>query len=234
MKRVLSILSLLGLFSMQGIAQDKNKELEVTKPARDFITLSFHYDTWMNAPEDVRITGFGRGFSAHFAYDFPIKSSNFSFAPGLGINTSNIYFDKQILNLNQTGTSIQFIDIDVDDNGALYKSSKYNYTYLEAPLEFRYFGNKLNRNKGFKLSMGAKVGLLVGAKSRVKHVLSGPAVVEKVNSKRYLATWRLAPVVRIGWGNFSVFGSYQVTSLFNAGEGPAVYPLSVGISISGL
>lgn len=234
MKRFIGILSSVLLLSFGTYGQQKDTKQEVSKPARDFITLSFHYDTWLNTPEEINITGFGRGFSGHISYDFPINESHFSFAPGIGISTSNIYFKNQILNLNMVGDSLQFINVDTAGTGSNYKSSKYNYTYLEAPLEFRFFSNKVNRNKGFKVSAGMKVGLLLGAKTRVKHTLAGPTIVEKTNSKMYLATWRFAPIVRIGYGNFSVFGSYQISSLFNPGEGPTVYPLSIGISLSGL
>jgi len=236
MKKIFSTVSIIVLFTCaNSFAQDKvTIEKEDIKPARDFITLSMHYDIWLNTPEEVNITGFGRGFSGHLSYDFPIKQSHFSFAPGIGISTSNIYFDKQILSLNQRGDSMRFINVDTSGIESQYKSSKYNYTYLEMPLELRYFSNKNNRNKGFKMSAGVKVGLLIGAKTRVKHNIIGTSIIEKVNSRRYLATWRFVPTLRMGYGNFSVFGSYQVNSLFNPGEGPAVYPLSIGISISGL
>lgn len=231
MKRLLGILSSVALLSFTSSAQESNTE--ISKPSRDFITLSFHYDTWMNTNDEIQITGFGRGFSGHISYDFPINESHFSFAPGIGISSSNIFFKNQLLNLNQIGDQIEFIDIESNKTSS-YKQSKYNYTYLEAPFELRFFSNKNNRNKGFKASLGMKVGLLMGAKTRVKHTLAGPTIVEKVNSKKYLATWRFQPTVRLGYGNFSVFGSYQISSLFNPGEGPTVYPLSIGISISGL
>ncbi len=78
------------------------------------------------------------------------------------------------------------------------------------------------------------VGLLVGAHSKNKNTVSGPSVVEKVNSKRYMQTWKFAPTARIGWGNFSVFGSYNLSPMFNNGEGPEVFPYAVGITITGL
>src|SRR5690606_39673234 len=80
MKKIFSTVSIIVLFTCaNSFAQDKvTIEKEDIKPARDFITLSMHYDTWLNTPEEVNITGFGRGFSGHLSYDFPIKQSHFS------------------------------------------------------------------------------------------------------------------------------------------------------------
>ncbi len=243
MKKVFVTLCLaLGFstFSMAQTPETKVEKKEIAKPSRDFLTLSATYENWNQTPENVKIGGIGRGFSAHISYDFPISNSNFSFAAGIGISTSNIYFKDQILVLNENIDSLRFMDVDTATIGAtgrkedFYKKSKFNYTYVDLPLEFRYYHNKVNRNKGFKMSVGMKIGLLVGAHTKVKHALAGPVITEKVNTRRYLQSWRFAPTARIGWGNFSVFAAYHISPLFNPGEGPEVFPYSIGISISGL
>lgn len=248
MKKTVALFAVALCFSTFAVAQN-NKEQEKTaaksakeqvktkieKPSRDFVVLALTYDNWANAPEDVKITGFGRGFSGYLCYDFPISNSHFSFAAGLGISSSNIYFDKQVAVMNTASSKIVFQDIDTS-MASYYKRSKLNTTYLEAPFELRFFANKENRNRGFKMALGMHVGMLVGAHSKTRH--SGPGIssliTEKVNTKRYVQTWRFVPVVRIGWGNFSVYGTYSISSLFNDGAGPVVYPYSIGISISGL
>lgn len=213
----------------------ETKKKQVEKPARDFLVLALTYDNWAQAPVGTRITGFGRGFSGHILYDFPINQSHFSFAGGLGISSNNVYFDKQIPVLNSASSEFTLQDLDTSI-ASRYKMAKLNTTYLELPLELRYFANKENRNSGFKAAVGMHVGMLVGAHSKVRH--SAPdlpeLINEKVNSKRYFQKWRFAPIVRLGWGNFQVYGSYSLSSLFNEGAGPQVYPYSIGISISGL
>lgn len=248
MKKTVALFAVALCFSTISMAQD-NKEQEKTaaasakeqvktkieKPSRDFVILALTYDNWANAPEDVKITGLGRGFSGYLSYDFPIANSHFSFAAGLGVSSSNIYFDKQVAVMNTASNKIVFQDVDTGMT-SFYKRSKLNTTYLEAPFELRYFANKNNRNRGFKMAVGMHVGMLVGAHSKTRH--SGPGIssliVEKVNTKRYVQSWRFAPIVRIGWGNFSVYGTYSISALFNDGAGPEVYPYSIGVSISGL
>ncbi|WP_162902923.1 outer membrane beta-barrel protein [Taibaiella koreensis] len=241
MKKIAGLLAFTLAFSLGAQAQESTtdnqsepaKKKSVIKPSRDFLMLQLSYDNWAQTPENVKIGGIGRGFNAYLCYDFPISKSNFSFAAGLGIGTNNIYFDDQRLVMNTASSTAVFQNVDTNgvDN---YKKSKLNTTYLEAPFELRFFGNKDNRNRGFKMAIGMKVGLLVGAHTKEKHNVGGTYVVEKVNTKRYFETWRFTPTARIGWGNFSIFGTYSLSQLFKAGAGPEVYPYSIGICITGL
>lgn len=205
------------------------------KPSRDFVMLQFTYDSWNKAPDSIRIGGIGRGFSAYLCYDFPIAKSNFSFAAGLGVSNSNIYFDKQQVVMNTTASEISFVNVDtVIGSDKNFKRSKFATTYIEAPFELRYYGNKENRNRGFKFALGMKVGILVNAHTKVRESYAGPYINDKTVTNRYVEKWRFAPTARIGWGNFTLFGSYNISQLFNAGQGPEVYPFSIGLCISGL
>jgi hypothetical protein len=104
--------------------------------------------------------------------------------------------------------------------------------YLEAPFELRLFGNKENRNKGFKAAIGMRVGTLLG--SHVKGRQDGTKVNYKENSRKYLETWRFAATARIGYGNLSLYGAYNLTKLYKDGQGPEITPYQIGICITGL
>jgi hypothetical protein len=205
---------------------------EVEKPSRDFIMLQFTYEGWANHPDSVRTGGIGRGFNGYLCYDFPIQNSNFSFAAGVGVGSANIYLDNQMMRLTDTGVrgnTVSFAPESPD-----YKKYKINTTYLEAPFELRYFGNRENRNKGFKAAIGMRAGLLVGAHTKSVREVSGVKIVEKVNTKRYLDKYRFSATARIGWGNFTLFGSYNLNALYKEGSGPDITPYSVGLCITGL
>ncbi len=242
MKKFAGILILAMATTTFSIAQEVNPEATGAtaikesnkRPSRDFVMLQLTYENWNGTPDSVKLTGFGRGFNGYINYDFPIKKSNFSFAAGLGLSVSNVYFDDQKVEMNKVSDQIIFQNVDTSENTNLYKKNKLMTTYLEAPFELRFFSNKDDRNKGFKAAIGMRVGVLLGATAKTKHTLVGPAIVEKVSTKRYVQTWRFAPTVRIGWGNFSVYGSYNISQLFNPGQGPEVYPYSIGICLSGL
>jgi len=234
MKKMLGLITAVALASFTAGAQDDaGTTKSVFKPSRDFLMFQLTYEGWNNAPDSVNIGGIGRGFNAYICYDFPISKSHFSFAAGIGVGTSNIYFKDQRVIMNTSSSSITFQDL-TDTEAANYKKVKLSTAYLEAPFELRYFANKLNRNRGFKAALGMRVGMLVGAHTKEKHSVGGTNIVEKVNTKRYIQTWRFAPTFRIGYGNFSLYGSYNLSQLFNAGQGPEVFPYSIGLCITGL
>ena len=236
MKRCSALLAL--IFAMAPVsflsAQEKAAEplREIQKPSRDFVMLQLTYNNWQNTPDSVKIKGIGRGFNAYLCYDFPIKKSHFSFAAGLGVGTSNIYFKDQELGFTDTGSRGAQVGFFAESKD--YKKYKLTTAYLEAPFELRYFGNKDNRNRGFKMAVGLKVGTLVGAHTRGRYTLEGTKMTEKVNTRRYFESWSFAGTARVGWGNLSVVGTYNLTNLFKENQGPAVVPYSVGICLTGL
>jgi hypothetical protein len=116
-----------------------------------------------------------------------------------------------------------------------YKKYKMSTAYLEVPFELRFFANKENRNKGFKASIGLKVGALVSSHTKGKRTFNNKPVIEKVSTKRYLETVRYAGTLRLGYGNFSVYGQYSIGNLFKVNNGPEnVRPYQIGICITGL
>src|SRR5687768_1271861 len=117
----------LSLFA-QDVEKSETKTSTISKPSRDFFMLQFTYEGWMNTPDSVKTTGFGRGFNAYLCYDWPIGKSNFSFAAGIGIGTSNIFFDNQQMVTTDTFDQVRFIP-ELQD----YKKFKLTTAYLEAP-----------------------------------------------------------------------------------------------------
>jgi len=205
----------------------------INKPARDFVMLQFGYASWLNKPDSVKTKPFAYTFNAYLCYDFPIKKSKLSFAAGLGISTTSIYLDNQVLSLDDTGSRGQMANF-VNDTIDNYKRYKFNTAYLQAPFELRYFSNINNRNKGFKAAIGMQVGTLLGAHTKGLRSVEGTNIKEKVNTKRYTSSWNFAATARVGWGNFSLFGSYNLTNVFKDNAGPALTPMTLGICLTGL
>lgn len=203
----------------------------IIKPSRDFVMLQLGYNNWISKPDSVKTKPVGYVFNAYVCYDFPIKKSKFSFATGLGINASVVYLDKQRLAISDTGAYGAMAHI-LSDNE--YKRYKFNTVYLQAPFELRYFGNSFNRNTGFKAALGIQVGTLLGAHTKGLRSVGGTNIKDKESSKRYVSPWNFAATARIGWGNFTLFGSYNITNVFKDNAGPALTPFSAGLCISGL
>jgi hypothetical protein len=226
------LISFSSLFAQDATVNSNATPPPIVKPARDFLMLQFAYNTWIQKPDSVKIMSFNYVFNGYLCYDFPIKKSHFSFATGLGINANVVYLNSQLLAVSDTGlkaATARFIP-----DTANYKRYKFVTTYLQAPFELRYFGNNDNRNKGFKAALGLQVGTLLGAHTKGLRAVEGTNVKDKVSTKRYLSTWNFAATARIGWGNFSVFGSYNITPVFKDAAGPPITPVAVGICLTGL
>lgn len=227
---ICSVLAL-PVFAQTETTENAN-DAEIKKPSRDFLMLQFTYEGWANAPDSVKTGGVGRGFNGYICYDFPIQKSHLSFAAGVGVGTANIYFKDQQLGLTDTGAAGAQVSFQPESEN--YKKYKLNTTYLEAPFELRYFGNLNNRNKGFKAAIGMRAGILVGAHVKDSRTVDGTKVIDKINTKRYLDKYRFSGTVRVGYGNFSLFGSYNINAIFKDGLGPKITPYSVGLCITGL
>ncbi len=232
-KYFLTLLALITITESyaQGTNNDNSKS-SYSMPSRDYVMLQAGYESWSGAPDSIQLTGIGRAVNAYVCYDFPLAKSNFSFAAGAGVGVSNVYFKNQVVNLTDTNSQIQFLPEDPNVN---YKKYKLTTTYLEAPFELRFFGNKENRNKGFKAAIGLKVGALVSSHTKGKYTYNSKPIIEKVSTKRYLETIRYSGTLRLGYGNFSVYGQYSIGNLFRVGSGPEnIRPYQVGICITGL
>jgi len=231
---IASILLSAGLHAQEGA--DKSSDITappVVKASRDFVMLQFAYNTWVKKPDSVNTKTFGWAFNGYLCYDFPIKKTRLSFATGLGINASVVYLNQQVIANRDTATAYASAARFLPDTNH-YKRYKFATTYLTAPFELRYFGNPINRNKGFKAAIGLEIGTLLGAHTKALTSINGTNIKYKVDTKRYVSPWNFAATARVGWGNFSLFGSYNLTNVFKDNAGPPITPMSLGICLTGL
>jgi hypothetical protein len=106
-------------------------------------------------------------------------------------------------------------------------------------VELRFSSNPGDDRRSVKVALGVKVGTLLSAHVKGKDLenKTGQTVNEfkmKEYSKQFFNKNRLSAIGRVGFGHFSLFGSYQITSLFNEGQGPKIHPTSIGLTLSGL
>jgi hypothetical protein len=240
MRKISALIAILLVNSSLLMAQNDKVSGDATpppivKPSRDFFMLQFGYSNWVQKPDSINLKPFNYVFNMFLCYDFPIKKTRLSFATGIGISTSVTYLNSMVISSSDTGVlgyEARFLP-DTGANGR-YKRYKFGTTYLQAPFELRYFANKLNRNKGFKAAIGMQVGTLMGAHTKGLKAVEGTNVKDKVDTKRYLSPWNFAATARVGWGNFSLFGSYNLTNIYKDNAGPVITPASIGFCLTGL
>ena len=108
--------------------------LNLANRANDHFMIEFSYDNWIGKTDSMNTTGFSRGFAFYFMYDFPFKTDpHFSVGAGLGIDASNIFFDKTNVGVAIPGNqTLAFTDVSQSDH---FKKYKLVLTNLDLPLE---------------------------------------------------------------------------------------------------
>jgi len=212
--------------------------LNLKNRPNDHFMIELTYDNWVGKTDSMNTSGFSRGFAMYFMFDFPFKSDpHFSVGAGLGIDASNIFFDKTNVGVAEPGN--QTLSFRSTANGDHFKKYKLVLTNLDLPLELRYAFNPANTNKSWKIALGFKAGLLLSSYTKGKDLENQAGTIinsyiEKKSSTRFFNSGRLVGTARISWGFIGVYGQLQLTPLIKSGAGPNVYPYSIGIVLNGL
>ncbi len=245
MKKILSLIAC-ALFSSALFAQDttivpkKKTPINLSNRSSDHFLIQFGYANWAGAPDSVssRMAGLSKSFNVFVMFDFPFKTNpKLSMALGPGIATDHIVFTKTYVGIKDLTSTMRFTNLE-DTNH--FKKTKLATAYLEAPVEFRYMADPANPGKSFKAAIGVRIGTMINAhtrntkyQDRNEKTLNNDYTM-KETSKRFFNKNRLVGMARIGMGHFTLYGSYQFTTLFRDGLGPDVRPFSIGLTLSGL
>lgn len=237
------LLSFSSLLITSLFAQDSLKTPQIKPPidlsgrANDHFLLQLGYTGWAGRPDTISPSGFSKSINVYFMFDFPFKTNpKLSMAFGPGISTDNIIFKKTFIGIKENSSVFQIRD---QSDTIHFKKTKLTTVYAEAPIEFRYTKNPMNSGKSFKFAIGVKVGTMLKAYTKNRDLESKSDVsinsyVMKEASKRFYNTTRLSAHARVGVGHLSLYGSYQITTLFKDGVAAEIRPYSFGITLSGL
>lgn len=217
--------------------KEKHK-IDLSNRSNDHFMFQFGADNWTGTNDSINPQGFSRFFNFYLMLDKPFKTNpKFSVGLGVGIGSSNMFFNNTNVDITATSTRLPFRNVDSVNH---FKKFKLTTLYLEAPIELRYTSNPENGGKTWKGALGVKVGTMLKAYTKGKNLVdkNGNAVnnfIEKEYSKRYFNSLRLALTARVGYGIFSLYGAYQINTLLKDAAGPSgIRPYSIGICVSGL
>ena len=219
------------------------KKYDLSKRANDHFLLQLGYTQWLGKPDSIDTKGFSRSINAYFMFDFPFKTTpQLSAAIRLGVGSDHIIFNRDYPDIKGQTNTLRFNYRTTNPDTTYFKKTKLATTYLEAPVELRYVMNPEQSDKSFKFALGVKVGTMIKAGTRARKLMFLEDGTEKLRndyllkeaSKKYFNTTRIVGTARIGFGHFTVFGTYQFTNLLKDGVGPELRPFTIGLSIGGL
>jgi hypothetical protein len=184
-------------------------------------------DLWQDLPQKLDPKTLNPGINVFGSYNYIFGNSNVSFSPGLGLGVHNLFSSSFLLEDSDTTYFISVLD---SLKGEDYKKSKLTVTYLDIPLEIRY-----KSKKDFRLAIGFKFGFLIRAHSKYKgddpFSDNTKVIVFKKSNIGLLEKNRYGFTARIGYKWLNLWGYYQLSTLFQKDYGPAMYPISVGLTI---
>jgi hypothetical protein len=223
----------------QEKVKEKKKNSGFMSRTGDHLMLQLTSDYWMGTPDsiDSRINGFARGANVYVMLDQRFKGApQWSVAFGLGVGTSNMYFKNMVVDIKSKTNKLPFNVVDSINH---FKKYKVTTAFLEVPLELRFTLKPQQEMKSIKFAIGAKVGTLLSVHTKGKTLLdkNGATIntyTAKETGKGFFNSTRLAATARVGYGNFSLFGSYQFNNIFKDGVAADVKLVQIGLNFSGL
>lgn len=184
-------------------------------------TLEFGLNRGLDAPENFDLGLFGsRTINLYYQYEFRILHSKFSFVPGIGLSLERYKFrEGDILAFPADNRdSVVLLPVAEHQLRTLRKSHLVT-NYVEVPLELRYTLNPDDPARSFKISVGGRVGYLYDAFTKIKYKEDGEAKQIKDKQNFNLNRLRYGVSAKIGFGNFALFGYYNLSTLFEEGKG---------------
>jgi len=220
MKKILIIV--LGLIAFNSFSQELSEE---TKRKFSF-GVDIFTDIWQDLPKTIEPATINQGVNIFGSYNYIINGGNFSLSPGIGLSYHNLN-NKSLT--NTIGDSTVFYPVPDSIN---FRRTKFTLGYFDIPIELRY-----KSKNDIRFAFGFKFGFLMTAFTKYKGddfrlpndnnklVIYKKARIPNVSKFRYGLSMRL------GYKWLNVWGYYQLSTVFDKGKGPEMYPISVGISL---
>jgi hypothetical protein len=175
----------------------------------------------LSADKDFKLGLWGsRTVNVYYQYDIRILKSRFSLVPGIGLSMERYKFKNSYTPGYAATSSDSIVMYSPTALGfSKLKKSQLVANYLEIPIELKYSTNPEDPARSFKISIGGRVGYLFDSFSKVKYREEGELKKLKNKENFNLTDLRYGVLAKIGVGNFSVFGYYNLTPLFKDGKG---------------
>ncbi len=174
------------------------------------------------------------------------KDNRFGMATGLGFEIRSYHFEKNVSLLADQPQIEGYYN-----EGVYVSKSKLAVTYINIPFLLEYQTNSYSNRNSFHISAGMVFGLRIGSHTKIKFeeknkeyllldpVTGDPAYMRtSPNKKRvkefgafHLNPFKADAMFTIGWGWVNLYATYSLTTLFKEGQGPELYPFSIGITL---
>ncbi|MGE0090611.1 MAG: outer membrane beta-barrel protein [Bacteroidales bacterium] len=202
-------------FSM-GLSNYMNKDFSLSRNSSDeFMDLN---------------TGKSWNMNLNFAqYSINLINNKFGLVTGLGLEWNYYRFDNN--NTIQKDANGVIITDTTSYASSSVDKSKLSTTYATVPLLLEWHSSS-NQDRGVVIAAGVIGGVKLGSNTKIVYKENGDVNKDKKRDDYNLSPFKYGVTARIGVGDWLVYGTYYLTSLFEKDKGPELYPFSVGIALS--
>jgi len=215
-------------FSNAALAQD-NKTGSPDLPGDLIVNVGIN--TLLDRPKDLRLRAFkSKSFSIYYTNRIQLNES-FSFYPAIGVAAEKYDFEDDITLMKDADDALQITDI--TDLGTIEKN-RLAITYLEVPLEFRYYPWKSNDGSGLFVGFGGSLGVRLASHMKVKYTSGDNQITDKFKNDFNLGSVRYGLIGRVGTRGINAFYRIYFSNLFDNGKSPdsELNPTSYTIGLS--
>lgn len=222
MRHKIGALFILLAIAVSGLAQTETTKKFSRRPdIPGTFNLELGFNSAMSAPDQFDLGFFGsRTLNLYYQYDIRILNSAFTFVPGIGLGLERFKFSDEHTLAYAPNDPSSIVMVNPADAGFPgVKKSQLIMNYVDIPLELRFSTNPDDPARSFKIGIGGRIGYLYDSFGKIKYKEEGEVKKLKNKESYNLNPFRYGVSARIGLGNFSLFGYYNLSPLFEEGKG---------------
>jgi hypothetical protein len=155
------------------------------------------------------------------------NKDNFGIVTGLGFNFSHFGYNRNYT-INYNADSINgFVD-----NSRNYSRNSIRAAYLHAPLLLQFNIKGKENGDNFHLGLGMVGGVRIGSRLRQKYIENSQEFnIKDKRGQYFFNPFKAEATVRLGYGDFGAFASYNLVPLFDTQVINPVHNLSFGLML---
>ncbi len=163
-----------------------------------------------------------------FQKNIHIYRNNVNLGTGLGMSWNHYNFRN-----SYTLTPNVPYQTAIYDSVNHFTRNRLGITYLNVPLFLEFNTNNSDAKNSFHIAGGMEFGYNVFSNIlKQRYEMDGHKIKTKQKDDFNVNPFSMDAIARIGYGNFTIFGKYSLTTLFEKDKGPVVYPFTAGINLS--
>ena len=151
---------------------------------------------------------------------------------GIGMTLNNYRFSDDRTLLTDTNRVAAGFDYKETGEQISYAKNKLAVNYVTVPVLLQFNTHRLLK-KSVHLGAGVLFSYKYNSHLKLVYEQNGDKQKSKRRDDYNIEPFRYDATVRLGYRNYTLFGSYAITELFKDKRGPTLHPFTIGLQLAG-